>query len=164
VSFHVIGVIWVTHHGLFAMIARIDRVLLFQNLLLLMFVAMIPFTTATLADFIRSGGDDARVAVLLYGLSDIGTAFSFTVIFARVVYRGLLAVPVDPVTARRAVRRFGLGTVGYPAATAASLIWPPLILIGIAALTGYYMLEETRLIPIAGHRTTASAGPGDGVV
>jgi hypothetical protein len=129
-----------------------------------MFVAVIPFTTATLADFIRSNGDDARVAVLLYGLSDIGMAFSFTAMFARVVHRGLLAVPIDPMTVKRAVRRFGLGTVGYPAAMVAGLIWPPLILIGIAVLTGYYMLEETRLMPIAGHRTTDSAGLDDGVV
>jgi len=79
VSFYVIGVIWVTHHGLFALITRVDRVLLFENLLLLMFVVAIPFTTATLADFIQSPHPaDARAAALLYGLSDIGMAFSFT--------------------------------------------------------------------------------------
>jgi hypothetical protein len=51
----------------------------------------------------------------------------------------LLEIPVDRMTARRAVRRFGLGATGYPAAMAAGLIWPPLILAGIAAPTGYYM-------------------------
>jgi hypothetical protein len=54
--------------------ARVDRVLLFENLLLLMFVVAVPFTTATLADFIQSpSAADARAAVvLLYGMSDIG--------------------------------------------------------------------------------------------
>jgi hypothetical protein len=33
---------------------------------------------------------------------------------------------------------------------AAGLIWPPLILVGIAALTGYYMLQETRVVPTPG--------------
>jgi uncharacterized membrane protein len=161
VSFYVIGVIWVTHHGLFALITRVDRVLLFENLLLLMFVVAIPFTTATLADFVQSpSAADARVAVLLYGLSDIGMAFSFTAMFSRVVHHGLLEVPVDRVTARRAVRRFGLGTIGYPAAMAAGLIWPPLILAGIAALTGYYMLAETRVTPVAGCEDADCPGSG----
>jgi uncharacterized membrane protein len=161
VSFYVIGVIWVTHHGLFALITRVDRVLLFENLLLLMFVVAMPFTTATLADFIQSShAVDARVAVLLYGLSDIGMAFTFTAMFSRVVHHDLLEVPVDHVTARRAVRRFGIGTIGYPAAMVAGLIWPPLILAGIAALTGYYMLEETRVAPIADHEAASSPAPG----
>src|SRR5512140_3700214 len=64
VSFFVIGVIWVNHHALFALIDRVDRVLLFENLLLLMFVTTLPFTTSTLADFVRAGGADARWAVL----------------------------------------------------------------------------------------------------
>jgi uncharacterized membrane protein len=159
VSFYVIGVIWVTHHGLFAQITHVDRVLLFENLLLLMFVVAIPFTTATLAEFIQSpSASDARVAVVLYGLSDIGMAFSFTAMFSRIVHHGLLEVPVDRVTARRAVRRFGIGTIGYPAAMVAGLIWPPLILAGIAALTGYYMLEETGVTPIA-EQAADSSGP-----
>jgi uncharacterized membrane protein len=163
VSFYVIGVIWVTHHGLFALMNRVDRVLLFENLLLLMFVVAIPFTTATLADYIQSSSAaDARTAVLLYGLSDIGMAFSFTAMFARVVHHGLLEVPVDRTTARRAVRRFGLGTIGYPAAMAAGLIWPPLILAGIGVLTGYYMLQETRVTPTAGQEAVRRSGPDDG--
>jgi uncharacterized membrane protein len=149
VSFYVIGVIWVTHHGLFALMTRVDRVLLFENLLLLMFVVAMPFTTATLADFIQSPHPaDARAAVLLYGLSDIGMAFSFTAMFSRVVHHGLLEVPVGREAARRAVRRFGIGTIGYPVSMAAGLIWPPLILVGITALTGYYMLQETRVAPM----------------
>jgi uncharacterized membrane protein len=162
VSFYVIGVIWVTHHGLFALITRVDRVLLFENLLLLMFVVAIPFTTATLAAFIQSANAaDARSAVLLYGMSDIGMAFSFTAMFSRALHHGLTEVPVDRVTARRAVRRFGLGTIGYPAAMAAGLIWPPLILAGIAALTGYYMLEKTRVTPPGSDGEAGHSAAGD---
>jgi uncharacterized membrane protein len=35
VTYFVIGVIWINHHVLFALIERIDRALLFENLLLL---------------------------------------------------------------------------------------------------------------------------------
>jgi uncharacterized membrane protein len=146
VSFFVIGVIWVNHHALFALIDRVDRVLLFENLVLLMFVTTLPFTTATMADFLREGGSDARWAVLLYGISNIGMAFGFTAMLSRMVGHGLLARPVPADVGRRAVRRFGLGIIAYPVATAAGLLWPPLILIAIGTLAVYYMAEQTPIL------------------
>ncbi len=49
ISFFTIGIIWVNHHALVRSIAVVDRTLLFLNLLLLLFVVVIPFATATLA-------------------------------------------------------------------------------------------------------------------
>jgi uncharacterized membrane protein len=147
ISFFVVGVIWVNHHALFALVERVDRVLLYENLLLLMFVTTMPFTTATLADFLREGGASARWAVLLYGISNTGMAFSFTALLAHMTRHGLLATPVSEDVASRAIRRFGLGTIAYPAATALGLIWPPLILIAIAGLSIYYMVEHTPILP-----------------
>ena len=147
VSFLVIGVIWVNHHALFSLVARVDRVLLWENLILLMFVTTMPFTTSTLAEFVRVGGADARWAVLLYGVSNIGMAFSFTAMLDRMVRRGLLLRPVPREVGRIAVRRFGLGTVAYPLATAAGVAWPPLMLISIGLLSAYYMAERTPLLP-----------------
>jgi uncharacterized membrane protein len=149
VSFFVIGVIWVNHHALFALIDRVDRVLLFENLMLLMFVTTLPFTASTLAEFVREGGANARLAVVLYGISNIGMAFGFTAMLSRMVHHGLLANPVPPEVAKRAVRRFGLGTIAYPVATAAGLFWPPLILIAIGVLAVYYMAEQTQILPKA---------------
>ena len=147
VSFFVVGVIWVNHHALFALIDRVDRVLLFENLLLLMFVTTLPFTTATLADFLREGGASARWAVLLYGISNMGMAFSFTALLARMTRHGLLRTPVTEDVAKQAIRRFGLGTIAYPIATGLGLIWPPLILVAMAVLTLYYMIEHTPILP-----------------
>ncbi len=147
VSFFVVGVIWVNHHALFALVDRVDRVLLYENLLLLMFVSTLPFTTATLADFLREGGPSARWAVLLYGISNMGMAFSFTALLARMTRHGLLRTPVSEDVAKRAIRRFGLGTIAYPVATALGLIWPPLLLGAMAVLTMYYMSEHTPILP-----------------
>ena len=147
VSFFVIGVIWVNHHALFTLIARVDRVLLFENLVLLMFVVTVPFTTSTLADFIPEGGSNARWAVLLYGISNIGMAFAFTAMLSRIVHRGLLVKPVPADVGNKAIRRFGLGTIAYPVATALGLLWPPLMLIAIGALAIYYMTEQTQVLP-----------------
>jgi hypothetical protein len=90
ISFFVIGVIWVKHHALFALASRIDRSLLFYNSLLLMWVTTIPFTTATLASYLRAGGTDTRTSVLLYGASSEGMAISFTLILRHLVRHKLL--------------------------------------------------------------------------
>lgn len=150
VSFFVIGVIWVNHHSLFSLISRVDRVLLFENLVLLMFVTSLPFTTSTLAGYLRRGGSDARWAVLLYGVSNIGMALAFTAMLSRMTRHGLLTHPVSAEVAERAVRRFGLGSVAYPVATVAGLFWPPLVLIAMGALAVYYMSERTQILPPAG--------------
>src|SRR6476620_11064001 len=55
-TFFIIGVIWVTPHALLALAARVDRVLMVDNLLLLLFVTTIPFTTSNLASFLTAGG------------------------------------------------------------------------------------------------------------
>lgn len=143
VSFLVIGVIWINHHALIAQLATVDRRLLLLNLVLLMFVSTMPFTTAVLADFIGRDDGDARWAVGLYGVSNIGMAFSFTAMFAHMVRGRLLSTPLDPAAGKRAIRRFGLGTLAYPAATIAGLIWPPLMLVALSALAIYYVTERT---------------------
>src|SRR6201995_5496749 len=49
ISFFVIGVIWINHHALCALLVRVDRALLFYNLVLLLWVSTIPFTPSVLA-------------------------------------------------------------------------------------------------------------------
>src|SRR5882757_469556 len=44
-SFITIGIIWMNHHTCIETVARVDRVFLFMNLLLLMIVAFLPFPT-----------------------------------------------------------------------------------------------------------------------
>jgi uncharacterized membrane protein len=147
VSFFQIGVIWVNHHALLALAARVDRVLMFYNLLLLLWVTTIPFTTSTLAAFLRGGGSDARDAVLLYGLSMTGMGVAFSLILWRLVRHNLLRRPVSRAEANRALLRFGLGSLVYPASALIGLLWPPFTLIAMALLATYYMIEHTPILP-----------------
>src|SRR6266852_6364576 len=64
-SFLTIGVMWLNHHGMFARIARLDRPLVFLNLLLLMAIVFIPFSTAQLGTNILVARD-ANTAASLY--------------------------------------------------------------------------------------------------
>ena len=146
-SFFIIGVIWVNHHALFALATQVDRALLYYNLLLLMWVTTIPFTTSTLAGFLRSGGSDTRWAVVLYGVSMEGMAISFTLILAHLLRHQLVVRPVSQADGRAAVRRFGLGTLVYPAVMLIGLVWPIVMLVSYGALVAYYIVEQTPILP-----------------
>jgi TMEM175 potassium channel family protein len=147
VSFFFIGVIWVNHNALLTLAARADRVLLFYNLMLLMWVTTIPFTTSTFAAFLREGGGDARWAVVLYGVAIEGMSISFVLILWRMITHNLLVRPVDPAVGRKAVLRFGLGTLAYPVAVVIGLLSPPAMLLAFVALAAYYMIEHTAILP-----------------
>ena len=81
VSFFLIGIIWVNHHARFNLIVYVDRTLLFLNLVLLLFVVLIPFATATVAAYLTSGSTDSHVAMALYAVVLEGMALSFGAIF-----------------------------------------------------------------------------------
>ena len=60
ISFFVIGIVWVNHHTLFVQLASVDRPLLFFNLLLLLSVVVIPFTTSLFAEYLTRPAAQAR--------------------------------------------------------------------------------------------------------
>ena len=75
ISFFTIGIIWVNHHQLLSNIVVVTRTLLFLNLVLLLFVVLIPVATGTVADYLAEGGFDAKLAVAVYGIvldGDVG--------------------------------------------------------------------------------------------
>ncbi len=62
ISFVTLGVYWVAHHLHFHSIERADRVLLWINILFLMAIGLVPFSTALLAEHYR-----VPVAAAAYG-------------------------------------------------------------------------------------------------
>ena len=143
VSFSVIGIIWVNHHALIDNIAFVDRTLLFLNLLLLLFVVMIPFATATMADYLSSGGQDSHVAMALYGVILEGMGLCFAAIFGWSLGEGRTHHPVPPVARRAAWLRFSFGALVYLVAIAVAFISAPAALLIIALVAAYYIVERT---------------------
>src|SRR5919108_4525448 len=109
ISFFTIGIIWVNHHALVRNISHVDRTLLFLNLLLLCFVVVIPFATGTMSAYLAGGGQDARVAMLLYVLVFEGMALSFTALFAWTLGEGRTYRPIPREARRSAWLRFSAG-------------------------------------------------------
>jgi uncharacterized membrane protein len=143
VSFLTIGIIWVNHHTLFKNFARIDRALLFINLLVLFFVVCIPFATSTFAAFLPHGHFDASVATAIYAGVFEGMSLSFGLLFWWSIRREHLKIALTPAAARVAMIRFGIGNFGYIAAIGVAFISPEAALAICALVAVYYMFEQT---------------------
>ena len=144
VSFLTIGVIWVNHHDVFDRIAVVDRRLKFLNLLLLMVVVLIPFSTALLAHHFRDGSN-AHAAAVFYGLVAMAMGGAFTAMW---VYLGrhpdLLADGHDAAYARgRSVRTALFGPAIYLLATVLGLVSAPASLILYALVPVYFAFTRS---------------------
>src|SRR5215472_14106830 len=61
-SFIVLGTFWIGHHSLFHFVRRVNRGLLWLNLLFLLFITLLPFSTNLL-----SGHSPLHIPVAVYG-------------------------------------------------------------------------------------------------
>lgn len=146
VSFFIIGGIWLNHHALFRIATGVDRRVLVYNIVLLLFVTAIPFTTSTYAEYVREGGMDAKVAVLAYGLVMEGMAICFTLILARLQKAGLTQEGFTGIQGRKLLVRYGIGTLVYPLITVVGWFLPPAMLLLYAAIVGYYLGPGLRTL------------------
>ena len=151
ISFLTIGIIWVNHHVLVKSITTVDRVLLFVNLVLLMFVVLIPFGTATIADYLPHNSTSARLAMVLYAGILLGMSVGFGAIFEWTLHGGRVYQPLPPEQHWAARRRFVGGALVYVAAmvVAAFNAMAAFVLIGLVAV--YYIFERTPTSPAAPH-------------
>lgn len=143
VSFLTIGIIWVNHHALFRNFARVDRTLLFLNLLLLFFIVTIPFGTATVADYLRSGGADAALAAAIYQGVFLGMSLSFGGLFWWSIRHEHLKSPLTGGQARSALLRFAGGNAMYAAALGIAFLSAPASLVISGLVAVYYIFEQT---------------------
>jgi uncharacterized membrane protein len=91
-SFAVIGAVWMSHHRKFRAIVRYTQVLLRLNLVVLLAVASLPFSTAVLGRY-----GDVRVSVIIYAATICIIGFLLSGIWSYAWRRELVdaAVTVD---------------------------------------------------------------------
>ena len=97
-SFLVVGIYWVNHHGLFHLCRRVDNAVLWTNMLFLFCISIIPFATAYMGE---------------NHFTPFSTAVYGTVLFLA----GLAFVPMRWAVARTHGDAFGNGLLGRRAAT-----------------------------------------------
>ncbi|MFC1408252.1 TMEM175 family protein [Streptacidiphilus sp. N1-12] len=148
VSFMVIGVMWVNHHFIFSHLVRVNRPLLFLNLLVLMVVSAIPWTTSVMAGQLTDPRG-AQVAAILYSGWMVVYALSFTAFWWYVTQVGhLFHARVDRAGARGTRIRFGIGSVAYPATVGLAFVSAPLTLLMHGVIAAYYAANQ---LPIPLH-------------
>jgi uncharacterized membrane protein len=141
VSFLTIGIIWVNHHAVMDRIKSVNRPLLFLNLVFLMAVAVIPFPTALLADYLQAGHDE-RLAAAVYGVTMAVMGIAFGLIWAYAVLSDdLLHQGVDPDRARRSLMIFAAGNPLYLLAIGVSLLSAEVALAIYALLALFYLFD-----------------------
>jgi uncharacterized membrane protein len=144
VSFWVIGIIWVNHHGVIDHLKRADRGVLYLNLFLLMSVVLIPFATALMAQNLNSG-DDEHVAAAVYAASFVLMAVTFGVLWEYITrHREKLGVELTDEEVRRRSLAFQIGNPFYAIAVVVAFISPAAVLVIIGALAVYYMVSGMR--------------------
>jgi TMEM175 potassium channel family protein len=139
----VIGIIWVNHHGILALVARVDRPLLYLNLLVLLAVAGIPFPTALIAEHLQGSGTDSRVAAAVYGGWATLVALSFNVMWRWIVHdTRLIHEHLDLGALRANTRRFSLGLLIYPITIGIAFVSPIWALVVHGLVAVYYVVDQ----------------------
>ncbi|HZP29544.1 MAG TPA: TMEM175 family protein [Acidimicrobiia bacterium] len=142
VSFVIIGIIWVNHHGMYRLVGRVDRVMQFTNLGLLGAVAVLPFTTALLAQYVRSGGANSHLAAAVYSANMTATGIFFLAAWLRLLVRADLRAPgLGSAETRVMIRRTLVGPVMYGASIGLAFVSAPACLVVYALIAAYYAVS-----------------------
>lgn len=104
-SFLVIGVVWLNHHALFHFLKRVDRIILTINLILLMCIAFIPYSTALIGNYGK-----LQPVIVFYGLSLTITGIVYNVLWFYVVRQYFW----NHQHYRRFIFNASLWSLGYP--------------------------------------------------
>jgi uncharacterized membrane protein len=143
VSFLTIGIIWMNHHAQFERIAHADRTLMILNLVLLMFVTLIPFPTSLLASHFNNASDE-RVAAATYCAAMLAMSVAFFATYMWSTHAKLFGDWITETHVGYLLRRNLLGLSSYVAAIALAFVSPAvsLVICGLAAV--YFALPGRR--------------------
>jgi uncharacterized membrane protein len=139
-AFLTVGIIWVNHHELFRLVARTTHGFLVVNVLLLLFVALIPIPTQLLANYLGTEGNNATTALVAYGLVGTCVAAMWNVVWLYAKKHGLLYDDLPAELIAKANRRNLIGTPVYAVEMLLALVSPPASLAFYLLVAGYYLL------------------------
>jgi uncharacterized membrane protein len=164
VSFSVIGLIWVAHHGMFDRVRAVDRPLIFSNLALLLLVGFIPWPTQLLAQFISAGNRNASIATAVYSFVMMLIGLVFTSQWWYLTRHPELMVDgVTPPQLRRSLRLSWVSPVVYAVTIALAFVSPYICIAIYVGLAVYFargpsakaLVGTAELPPVGDESTTA---------
>ena len=148
ISFFLIGQTWIEHHRIGRLLAGFDLGALWWNLLLLFFVAFMPFATAALSEHIAS-----RIAGAMYAVSFAGLGLAKAGLWRHLVRNGHVrgdALVVDGVNRRIWAVPITAGAVAVGAITGVPFAFVGFALIPLVALALERRRSRARITPSDG--------------
>ncbi len=141
-SFMLVGIYWLSHHGLFHHIRRGDLTLVWLNLIFLMCVAFVPFPTALLVEY-----PEDRMAAVIYGLAQLLCSGSLGAVWFYAVHRRrLVAKDLGRDILVRTSLKLWVGPVVYFLSIIAAFQHRLLSLLLYALVPlGYIIVDRTRI-------------------
>jgi uncharacterized membrane protein len=139
VSFLTIGIIWINHHAMVRRLRAVDHSVLVLNLLLLLSIGALPFTTALIAEYLRESSGQ-HLAAAVYAGSFLAMAVTFYSMQHHILSRRrhLLLESVGEQARRTIERRNRFGLLPYAVATALAPLSAYATLVICGLLAGFY--------------------------
>jgi TMEM175 potassium channel family protein len=144
VSFLTIGIMWMNHHTLMALITKVNRPLLGINLFLLMGVVAIPFPTDLIAEHLTGPhAADSKVATVIYGLVMIAISIGFGAMWLyTIAHQEALGARQRFLAPRQATLRFTAGLLAYVVGTLIAIVSADAALALFGLIAVYYLFEH----------------------
>jgi uncharacterized membrane protein len=153
ISFAFIGGMWVGHAQMTSLMKQADTVAAGLNLLVLLFIGLLPFTTSLMVG--NLSGPDVEAAVVIYGINVLVASLGLTLLMVYLVRERALLVDdvADDTLATLARRRWVLN--GIWAAAVVVAVVQPTVAVGL-----YVLAAATALVfPLVGLRLTRRRAP-----
>ncbi len=144
VSFATIGIMWINHHRIFALVRRRDHMLLIFNSLLLLAVTFVPFPTSLLATYLQGESGTARVAAVFYSATFVLLAIFFNLLWWHIAYwEHLIDESVPARVVQNITRSYKLGILFYALSLVAAFFSAP-IGFGVTLLLAIFFALPTK--------------------
>jgi uncharacterized membrane protein len=144
VSFLTIGIIWINHHAMLRRVVRVDHAILLLNLLLLLTIVVLPFSTSLMAEYLKASHGQ-KLAAGVWGGSFLAMSIAFFTMQRHLLIakQHLLHEHLTPELRSWVLRRNAAGLLPYAIATAAAILSPYLTLAICAFVAVFYALPAT---------------------
>jgi uncharacterized membrane protein len=139
VSVSTIGAMWLGHTAITDYLERADLGFVRLNLLLLLFVAFLPFPTRLFAEFIGNNSPE-RVAAAVYGLSLLVTSLLLQLLWRYAVGHQLVPPDTPDQEIELLTRRLTPGVGGYLVLIIAGLFIPVIAVVGYLGIALFYIV------------------------
>lgn len=145
-SFLLLAVMWMSHHYVFHYISKINRQILWLNIIFLLTIGFIPFSTALLGRY-----PFVQLPVIIYGANVAGVAIAMQGFLQYAVRSKMLIAEGDAAELmNRIIFRWRLGVIIYSSAIVVSFVSTQIsVAIYVIALCYYVISSSLRTGPVA---------------